>query len=248
VASSANFPDDAVRAAVAVDIVAFTVRSGRLAALLVKRPAPPFRGSLALPGGFALAGEDLSRAARRELAQAAGAAPPGHLEQLRTYGPLERDPRGPALSVAYLLLSPAWGQPLGDNAGSAAWVDPAQANHLAFDHGRILADGLERARGKLEYSALALAFMPPKFTIAQLRGVYEAVWGTELDPRNFSRKVASSGIVEPDGQTPRGQPGRPARLYRAVAGLDPASTVLNPPIMRPASPVYGPAAAAGRAL
>ncbi|MDR2454492.1 MAG: NUDIX domain-containing protein [Bifidobacteriaceae bacterium] len=227
-ASEAEFPDDAVRAAVAVEIVALTVRAGRLWALLADR-AEPGRGRLALPGGFVRAGEDLGQAARRELAQAAGAAEPGHLEQLRTYGPLRRRQGCPVVSVAYLLLSPA----AGGEAAGAAWVDASQIGELALGHGRILADGLERARGKLEYSALALAFIPAEFTMAQLRGVYQAVWGIELDPRNFSRKVASSGIVEPAGRTPPGQPGRPARLYRAAGGLDPASTALNPPIMRP---------------
>jgi 8-oxo-dGTP diphosphatase len=235
VAQTAQFPADAVRPALAVDIVALTVRSRRLSVLLVRRLLEPFRGRLALPGGFALPGESPRQAAIRELAEEAGVAPPGHLEQLRTYGPEDRDPRGPVVSVAHLLLAPAWGDlASGGDAAAAAWVDVAAARGLAFDHDRILADGLERARAKLEYSALALAFIPAEFTIAQLRAVYEAVWGAALDARNFSRKILGSGIIQPAGLAGPGRPGRPARLFRVAPGLDPASAALNPPIIRPA--------------
>ena len=100
---------------------------------------------------------------------------------------------------------------------------------LAFDHGQILADGLERARAKLEYTPLAAAFCPPEFTIAQLRGVYETVWGTSLDPRNFHRKVTGTpGFVIPACGETAGARGRPAQLYRK----GPAAT-LYPPLLRP---------------
>jgi 8-oxo-dGTP diphosphatase len=101
---------------------------------------------------------------------------------------------------------------------------------LAFDHGRILADGVERARAKLEYSPLAAAFCPPRFTVGELRRVYEAVWGVALDPRNFHRKVTGTpGFLVPAGGTTARQGGRPAQLFHlGTAGL------LNPPMLRPA--------------
>jgi 8-oxo-dGTP diphosphatase len=220
---------------VAVDIVALTVRAERLTALLVTRLLEPFEGRPALPGGFVLRRETLRQAALRELAEETGMAPPGHLEQLRTYGPMGRDPRGDVLTVAYLLLAPSWDTPAaGGDSARADWVPVQDARGLAFDHDRILADGLERARSKLEYTALALSFVPERFTIGQLRRVYEAVWGTPIDPRNFSRKVLGSKIVEPTGEFLAPSTGRPAALYRAIADLDPAATVLNPPIWRSA--------------
>ena len=86
---------------------------------------------------------------------------------------------------------------------------------LAFDHHRILADGVERARAKLEYSPLATAFCGDEFTIAELRRVYEAVWDKTLDPRNFHRKVTGTpGFVAETGRTTTRDGGRPARLYR----------------------------------
>ncbi|MDP9075649.1 MAG: NUDIX hydrolase, partial [Actinomycetota bacterium] len=99
---------------------------------------------------------------------------------------------------------------------------------LAFDHHRILADGVERARAKLEYTPLATAFCRPEFTIAELRRVYDAVWGAPVDPRNFHRKVTGTpGFVRPTGHTTVRDGGRPARLYRAGQ----AST-LYPPLLR----------------
>ncbi|MDR2347152.1 MAG: NUDIX domain-containing protein, partial [Bifidobacteriaceae bacterium] len=143
-------PPAEARRAVAVGIVALTVRADQLTALLVGGAGPAGE----LPGGFVRAGESLPQAARRELAQATGAAPPGHLEQLRTYDPLPADPRGEVLTVAYLLLAPSWEAPApgrqgaqatlpgpGGQAGQAAWRPVEQASGLAFDHGRILADG-----------------------------------------------------------------------------------------------------------
>jgi 8-oxo-dGTP diphosphatase len=99
---------------------------------------------------------------------------------------------------------------------------------LAFDHGTILRDGLERARAKLEYSPVATAFCEREFTVGELRAVYEAVWGTPLDPRNFHRKVtgAPGFLVETGERTTRGG-GRPARLYRRGP-----ATVVPPPITR----------------
>ncbi|MEV1007667.1 NUDIX domain-containing protein [Streptomyces sp. NPDC049881] len=106
---------------------------------------------------------------------------------------------------------------------------PPAGVRLAFDHGRILADGVERARSKIEYSSLAAAFCPPEFTVGELRRVYEAVWGVVLDPRNFHRKVTGTpGFLVPVGGTTTRQGGRPAQLFRAGG-----ATVLNPPMLRP---------------
>ncbi|MFJ8627758.1 NUDIX hydrolase [Kitasatospora sp. NPDC093550] len=103
---------------------------------------------------------------------------------------------------------------------------------LAFDHARILADGLDRVRAKLEYSPLATAFLPNDFTIPDLRAVYEAVWGEKLHPGNFHRKVLSvAGFVESTGSTTQrgGARGGPrARTYRAGGARR-----LHPALLRP---------------
>ncbi|MEC3997579.1 NUDIX hydrolase [Actinacidiphila sp. DG2A-62] len=231
--------------AVTVDLVVLTVRQHSLCALSVRRGEPPFQGRWALPGGFVRADEDLSQAAARELAEETGlhAQNGAHLEQLATYGDPQRDPRMRVVSVAHLVLAPDLPAPrAGGDAHSARWapvetvlgegMSPEGSDEtppLAFDHSKILADGVERARSKIEYSSLATAFCPAEFTVGELRRVYEAVWGVALDPRNFHRKVTGTvGFLVPTGGTTTRQGGRPAQLFRAGG-----ATLLNPPMLRP---------------
>ena len=219
--------------AVTVDVVVFTIRADRLAVLLVRRGEAPHLGEWALPGGFIRPDEDLDHAAHRELAEETGLATGIHLEQLRSYGAPERDPRMRTVTVAYLALAPDLAAPVaGTDAAHAEWVPVQQALTdrvgLAFDHAQILKDALDRARAKLEYTPLATAFCPPEFTVAELRHVYETVWGVALDPRNFHRKVTKTpGFLEPLGTTTTRDGGRPAQLFRR-GDLD----VLNPPMTR----------------
>jgi 8-oxo-dGTP diphosphatase len=232
-------PRDYPPFAVTVDLVILTVRSERLHALAIRRGQAPYEGRWALPGGFVKAGEDLPAAAARELAEETGLDQASqqhtiHLEQLATYGKPDRDPRMRVVSVAYLALAPRLPAPVaGTDAAAARWAPTddllADSEQLAFDHHRILTDGVERARAKLEYTPLAAAFCPQPFTIAELRRVYEAVWGTPLDPRNFHRKVTGTpGFLRTTGERTTRDGGRPAQLYYA-GSLD----LLHPPMLRP---------------
>jgi 8-oxo-dGTP diphosphatase len=299
--------------AVTVDVVALTLREGRLHVLAVERGGPPFAGAWALPGGFVHAGrESLDEAAARELAEETGldaaALDRVHLEQLGSYGRPDRDPRMHVVSIAYLAFAPGLpdARPGGDAVG-AAWLPieaitppeqpetaarrpfeqgrrtgtygggtgrrpllpdppppgraelpahlgesdrpvaspqpadrpaadpgsvPPGSRTLAFDHAAILADGLERARGRIEYTPLATAFLAETFTVSELRAVYETIWGAPLHAGNFHRKVLSvPGFVESTGQTdarPGSRGGPRARLYRAGD-----AKLLHPALLRP---------------
>ena len=226
--------------AVTADVVLLTVRAGRLAVLLIERKGEPFQGGWALPGGFVEHDEDLDEAARRELAEETGVVvAPSAIEQLRSYGTPGRDPRLRTVTIAYVGFT-------ADNETAIAGDDAADARFwavddlaiagigsddglpLAFDHAQIVADGVERARSKLEYTTLATAFVDEPFTIGELRRVYEAVWGETLHEGNFRRKVLSTaGFVEPTGATAPTD-GRPAALYRRGR-----ATRLHPPVLRP---------------
>ena len=232
-------PSDFTATAVTVDLVVLTIRDGRLAVLLVKRAGHPFVGMWALPGGFSEADETLDRAAERELCEETSiTSVEGHLEQLGTYGDPGRDPRMRVISVAYLVMLADLPVPqAGDDAAEAQWwpVDDLAdgTGPLAFDHDRILADGIERVRAKLEYTTLASSFVEAPFTLSDLRRVYETVWGVPLHAANFARKVLGvDGFVEPIGeqQSSAAGRGRPAALYRPGP-----ATALTPAMLRPGS-------------
>ena len=223
--------------AVTVDVVLLTVHGGRLSVLLVERDTHPFRGALALPGGFVRPEEDLDEAAVRRLEHETGVRrDAAHVEQLGAYGNPGRDPRMRVVSVAYLVFAPDLPPPVpGRRTRSVAWwpVAEVDAPALAFDHEHVLAAGVERARSKLEYTPLAAAFVGEHFTVAELRRVYEAVWGRTLDPRNFHRKVTGTpGFLVPVGRpAPVGpEGGRPAALFRRGD-----ATLLHPAMLRPSS-------------
>lgn len=219
----------------AVDLVILTIRERVLRVLVVERGTDPFEGQLALPGGFLRGDEVLDATAARELHEETGLDPSAlHLEQVRVYSEPGRDPRDPrVVTCSYLAIVPDLPMPsAGSDATAARWesVDDlmAKPQSLAFDHNEILADAVELARTKLQLTTIATSFCEPEFTISELREVYEAVWGIELDPPNFHRKVTDAeGFVVATDRKRLSATGRPATLYRAGD----ASTLI-PPMIR----------------
>jgi 8-oxo-dGTP diphosphatase len=199
---------------VAVDVVAIALAddgdgAGTPVFLALRRPRPPFAGDWALPGTLVREDEDLEEAVLRILADGPGLPRPRHLEQLATFGAVDRDPRGRVFSTSYLALVP---RPVPVRE-TAAWRPVADVPALAFDHALILQSALDRLRGKLSYSNVAYGLLPDTFTLSELQAVYEAVLGRELDKRNFRKKVLSLGVLaEAEGQ--RRGAHRPAQLYR----------------------------------
>ena len=209
--------------AVTVDVVILTMIEGTLQVLLVRRGEAPFQGMWAIPGGFKRPTETLDEAARRELSEETGVDAARLLTQFGAYGDPQRDPRMNVVTVAYVaVLRDVGAVVAGTDAADAALV-PVSAVlsgqvDLAFDHLRIARDAIERVRVELEVSGIATAFVGTTFTLAELRAVYEAVWGVQLDAANFRRTVAADdGWVIPTGRRTRPGPagGRPAELYRA---------------------------------
>ena len=202
---------------VTVDIVIFTIQSGELRVLLVKRGIPPFENQFAIPGGFVLENESLDEAALRELKEETGVADV-YLEQLYSFGKPDRDPRGRVISVSYFALIAADRAPLiaGSDAAEARWWPVAKLPALAFDHGKILEYSLQRLRNKLEYTTVGFQLLPSRFSLTELQEVYEAILDKKLDKRNFRRKLALLKILRPTRELRRGGR-RPARLYEFVA-------------------------------
>lgn len=229
--------------AVAVSTVAFALRppegaqlgpatavsAGATATLwlpLVRRTRPPFAGKWALPGGPIPWDETLVDTALRTL-RAAAQRDPGYLEQLYSFGAVERSAEAQRLvTIAYWALygeedlaKPASGLPRDANAGLAeidpnvAWFSADALPELAFDHAEIVAHALDRLRSKTGYSTVAYRFLGERFTLAQLREVREAILGETIDPANFRRQTLAQGHLIDTGHLTSGDRHRPARLY-----------------------------------
>jgi 8-oxo-dGTP diphosphatase len=212
------------RPSVTVDLVLLGLHRGRLSALLAKRDQPPQAGRWALPGGFVRMEESLDAAAHRLLRDKAGIAD-AHLEQLYTFGAVDRDPRMRIITVAYLALL---GEPelvsaaAADGAVVAALSgEPMEALGadgtalpLAFDHREILALARDRLRGKIDYSDIAFAFLPRRFTLRGLQDVHEAILGVRLNKPAFRRRMLDSGRLVATGLREKEASHRPAELFR----------------------------------
>ena len=222
------------RLSVAVDLVLMSVVDGSLAVLLLQRDDHPFRGRWALPGGFVGAAEGVDEAARRVLAGKArmdGA----YIEQLYTFGAVDRDPRTRIVSIAHFALLPAerfaaalaaapelrlakldisWP---GEAGGAVAARDGGgELLPLAFDHDEILGTAVKRLRGKLDYTPVGFQLLPAEFTLRALQDVHEAVRGEAVNKDSFRRRMLASGFLEATGAHERDASHRPAELYRFV--------------------------------
>ena len=203
--------------AVTTDVVIFTIQEQCLKVLLIRRGNEPFKGRWAFPGGFVEPDEDLETAARRELKEETGLSGI-YLEQLYTFGDPGRDPRERVITVVYYALVPTDQLQIlaADDADEVDWFGMDELPKLAFDHDAILAMAQERLAAKLEYSTIALQFMPEEFTLTELQRVYEIILGEDLDKRNFRKQINAQGHIEATGETRREGSHRPAALFRAI--------------------------------
>lgn len=207
------------RAALTVDAVVFGLDDAGLKVLLIERAHDPFAGHWAFPGGFVDVGEDLGAAVRRELDEETGLRDV-FLEQLYTFGAPDRDPREHVVSVAYYALVNIRDHEAtaATDARDAQWFDVAELREgsvkLAFDHAHILEVAVERLKGKVRYRPIGFELLPERFTLPQLRHVYETILGEPLDKRNFRKRVRSLGLVLPLGEYEDGVARRPGQLFR----------------------------------
>lgn len=203
------------RPALSVDCGVFGVDDAALKVLLIRRGLAPSRGSWALPGGFVRMDETLEEAARRELLEESGLGQV-FLEQLYTFGELDRDPRERVVSVAYYALVKLSEHTVraATDASAAAWFAVSDLPSLAFDHSRIVQVGLERLRNKVRYEPIGFELLPKKFTLSQLQGLYELVLERALDKRNFRKRVLGMELLIETEEMQKDVAHRAARLYR----------------------------------
>ncbi len=210
-----TFSYEFARPALTVDVVVFALDAEELRVMLIERDLKPFAGSWALPGGFVRVDETIDDAARRELQEESGLKDI-FLEQLYTFGDLDRDPRERVVTVAYYALVNLAGHEVhaSTDARNAAWFPVSDLPDLAFDHQRILSAAHDRVRAKVQYQPIGFELLPEKFTLSQLQHLYEVILDRELDKRNFRKKVLAMEIVKETSEIETDVAHRAARLYR----------------------------------
>ena len=210
-----NYTYQYPRAALTVDCVVFGLDDEDLKVLLIQRDLPPFEGRWALPGGFVHLDETLEQAARRELSEETGLKKV-YLEQLRTIGDVERDPRERVVTVAYYALVKLSDHRVqaATDAREAAWFSIDDLPNLAFDHDTILEMAHARLRGKVRYQPIGFELLPNKFALRHLQHLYEVVLDRPLDKRNFRKKILKMSVLVELDEVETDVAHRAARLYR----------------------------------
>jgi 8-oxo-dGTP diphosphatase len=198
-----------------VDCVVFGLDETDLKVLLIQRKLTPFQHSWALPGGFVRIDETLDEAARRELEEEAGVRDV-YLEQLYTFGDLNRDPRERIVTVAYYALAKLSDHRIraATDAMGVGWFGLDDLPKLAFDHADIVQRAHERLRGKVRYAPVGFELLPLRFSLTQLQRLYEIILGTGLDKRNFRKKILAMDLLVETDEVEQGVRHRAARLYR----------------------------------
>lgn len=200
---------------ITVDLSVFTVENNKLKVMLVKRAEEPFLNHWSLPGGFLLHDESLDAAANRVLNEKTGIKN-AYIEQLYTFGEINRDPRSRVITIAYIALIPSkiLAQPTSEKVSDRIWASVDQLSKLAFDHKEILNYAVKRLRAKATYSNIVYGLMPKQFRLSELQRMYEIIINDKLDKRNFRKQMLATDLLEETGKKDHTGAHRPAMLYR----------------------------------
>ena len=187
-----------------------------LEVLLIERNNDPFKGLLALPGGYNASGETTHEAQDRILKTKGGLSDSSlaYIEQLYTFDTVARDPRGHAVSVTYMGLTRSAEVKPTNTTEQPKFVGYTKLPELAFDHKNIITYAHDRLKSKIAYTNVIFALLPETFTLTQLQLAYEAIFGHLLDKRNFRKKFLALDMIEETAEFSKGGAHRPAKLYR----------------------------------
>ncbi len=183
------------RLLVAIDCIIFGFDGNQLQALLIKRGFEPEKGKWSLMGGFTNHDESTDEAAVRVLHQLTGMNNI-YMEQLYCFSDVNRDPAGRVISIAYFaLINIADYSEQLKFEHEAKWFPLDKIPDLIFDHKKMVALAKERLQQKVANHPIGFELLPEKFTLPQLQSLYEAIYGSPLDKRNFTRKILSLEIL-----------------------------------------------------
>ncbi len=207
--------DSFFKSAFSVDNVIFGFDGSDLKVLLIQRGAPPFKGKLALPGDLVYPNENLETAAERVLEQLTGLRGV-YLEQVKAFGAVNRHPLGRVITIAYysLVKTNDYTPMPASFAQVASWHTIHHLEELAFDHNQILHNCLLQLQQRVRMAPIGFELLPPKFTLTELQQLYESILETELDKRNFRKKILSMNLLEDLNEMQAGVAHRPAKLYQ----------------------------------
>lgn len=206
---------DFFKSAFSVDCVVFGFDEGQLKVLLIERGTEPYLGYFALPGDLVYPTEDLDVAAMRILKELT-TLEDLYLEQVKTFGSVNRHPLGRVITISYYSLIKIESYKLGASswAKKAAWHPVNNLPKLAFDHQDILESCRQALEDKVRRQPIGFELLPEKFTLRQLQNLYESLLEKDLDTRNFRKKVLSTGLLVSLNERQEGVAHRPAKLYR----------------------------------
>ncbi|UKJ08776.1 NUDIX hydrolase [Solitalea lacus] len=199
-----------------VDCVVFGFDKGELKIILIERAEEPFKDYLALPGNLVNDNEDIDQAADRVLSELTGLHDV-YMEQLYTFGDVNRHPQGRVITVAYFSLIKIKKQtlnPLSSYARKAQWVSISDIPKLAFDHSKILDKAYKRLQSGIRYQPIGFELLPEKFTLSQLQQLYEVILEKPIDKRNFRKKILSFGLLIELDEKQKNVSHRAAKLYK----------------------------------
>ncbi len=187
-----NFPKHLI----AIDCIIFGFDGLDLKGLFIKRQLEPEKGNWSLMGGFVHENESVDQAAERVLYELTGLSNV-FMEQVKCYGNLDRDAHARVVSIAYYAVINIHSySEVERDAHHAIWVDLQNLPPLIFDHAIMVADAKEKLKENVAYHPIGFALLPPKFTLKQLRALYEAIYEVPIDKRNFTRKIFSMNILK----------------------------------------------------
>jgi 8-oxo-dGTP diphosphatase len=200
------------RIALSVDCVIFGFDENKLKVLLIRSDLKKYLGKWSLLGDLVDPNEELDSAACRILKQRTG-LDNVYLEQVKTFGSLERHPAGRVVTVAYYSLINIQNYKLKILDNELHWHDVHDISELAFDHKQILATSYEQLQRRVQEHPLAFSLLPKKFSLRELQNVYEAILDIKMDRRNFRKKFFAMDFLVDINEMEQDVPHRPGKLY-----------------------------------
>ena len=181
---------------VAVDCTIFGFDSKNLKLLLFKRKVEPLQGNWSLIGAFLENDLSIIEGAKRILFESTGVKDI-FLEQLKTYGAVDRDPVERVISVGFYSLIRIDDLDIQSvQKYDAKWFDLNEIPELILDHGTMVRDAIDALRLKARHKPIGFNLLPERFTLPQLQALYESIYQSKRDSRNFRKKVLSLNILK----------------------------------------------------